>query len=137
MKREELIIASIPSELTRIEELALHIADTAKLTQEQSDNMAIVLTELVNNAIIHGNKNDPSKTVTISTTFTDEFVRVSIRDEGKSFNPDKIANPTDPENLWKESGRGIFLVRNLIDQVDFNPTDKGMEIIITEFLKKN
>ncbi|NIU01944.1 MAG: ATP-binding protein, partial [Nitrosopumilaceae archaeon] len=54
--------------------------------------------------------------------------RVFVLDEGSGFNPDELPNPTNPQNIWKEHGRGIFLVQNLIDEVDFQRTPEGMKI---------
>ncbi len=133
--REFLIISSDLKELKKIEEFSHHISRKATLTEEQSDNMAIVLTELVHNAIVHGNKMISDKKVIVKADYYPDRVQVSIKDEGAGFDPSAISNPTNPENLWKESGRGIFLVKNLIDDVQFYPTRRGMKIIITEYFK--
>ncbi|HFE64361.1 MAG TPA: ATP-binding protein [Caldithrix sp.] len=131
--RTELIIPSVTSELGKVEKLSQYISHKASFSEEQSDNLAIVLTELVNNAIVHGNKLDADKKVIVKVIFYRDRVQVSVKDEGSSFDPSTLKNPTDPENLWKENGRGIFLVRNLVDDVQFNPSQDGMEIIITEY----
>lgn len=134
--RESIVIASHTSELPKIEHFAQSISQRASLNEEQTDNMAIVLTELANNAILHGNRSDVSKKVTLVATYYKDRIQVSVKDEGNTFDPSNISNPTDPENLWKETGRGIFLVRNLIDDVQFNPTEVGMEIIVTEYFQQ-
>jgi serine/threonine-protein kinase RsbW len=58
-----------------------------------------------------------------------------IKDQGQGFNPDQIGDPLDPQNLMKESGRGIFLIKKLTDSLDFNFTDSGTEIIISKNIK--
>jgi len=129
-----LIIPSNLNELSKVEEFSYNISKRATLNEEQSDNLAIVLTELVNNAIIHGNKLISSKKVFIKAVFFKDRLEVYIKDQGKGFEPDQIANPTNPENLWKANGRGIFLVQNLIDNVEFIPSESGMGIKIVQYL---
>jgi serine/threonine-protein kinase RsbW len=131
---EILIIPSNLNELSKVERFSQKISKKATLSEEKSDNLAIVLTELVNNAIIHGNKLITGKKVFIKASLFKDRLEVIIKDQGKGFEPKQIANPTNPENLWKESGRGIFLVQNLIDAVEYIPTENGMEIKIIEYL---
>lgn len=126
----------IPSDLRHIEKVekfSQKICKKMGLSEEQSDNMAIALTELAVNAMVHGNKEDPQKKVTIQADFEEDRLRVSITDEGGGFDPGDIPNPTNPQNLWKEHGRGIFLVQNLIDEVSFSPTPEGMRITLIEY----
>jgi serine/threonine-protein kinase RsbW len=129
---EILILQSNQSELEKVENLSLHISKKASLSDEKSDNLAIALTELVNNAILHGNKSQPNKTVTIKVSYHKQHVMISVKDQGNGFDPSGLADPRDPENLWKDSGRGIFLVRNLVDKVEFKSSPEGMEIIIIQ-----
>ncbi|UCF62971.1 MAG: ATP-binding protein [bacterium] len=131
---EILVISSNQNELFKVENLSNRISKKVSLSEGKSDNLAIVLTELVNNAILHGNKSQPHKTVTITVTYFKSNVKVSVKDQGNGFNPSQLKDPRDPENLWKEGGRGIFLVKNLVDEVEFNPSKEGMEIIVTEYL---
>ena len=134
IEEEILIIPSNLSELKTIEEFSLHLSKKAALSQDQAENIAIVLTELVNNAIVHGNKLIPAKRVIVKTTYYPDRVEISVKDEGSGYDPSALNNPTKPENILRENGRGIFLVKNLIDKVDFVPSLKGMEIVITEFV---
>jgi len=128
-----LIIPSNLNELNQVVDFSKRISQKANLTQEQSDNLAIVLTELVNNAIIHGNKMISSKRVYLTSKIYSDRLEVYIRDQGSGFEPSKIENPTNPENIWKENGRGIFLVQNLIDEVEFLRSNSGMCIKIVEY----
>jgi serine/threonine-protein kinase RsbW len=130
---ELLVISSDQNELRKVENLSNRIAKKTSLSEGKSDNLAIVLTELVNNAILHGNKSQPQKKVTIQVSYFDSYVKVSVKDQGNGFDPSGLKDPRDPENIWKESGRGIFLVKNLVDKVEFNPTEEGMEIVIIEY----
>lgn len=135
--QERLVISSDFANLPKVEQFTVALCKRAKLNDDQSDNMAIAITELVNNAIIHANKQNPEKNVTIRVRYKENCVVVSIIDEGPGFNPQQVANPTDPQNLWKQNGRGLFLVRNLIDEVEINPSPEGTEIILKEYIEKN
>ncbi len=95
-------------------------------------DIAISVSELVNNAIVHGNKLLNEKAVTVGISRQDGTVRISVRDQGTGFNPDTIADPIDENNLLKEVGRGIFIVRQLMDAVDITATATGTTIIITK-----
>ena len=133
---DTLIISSDFSNLSRVEKFSRRISKKARLTEDQGANLAIALTELVNNAIIHGNKSDPSKQVVIYVQYKPDRVEVSVLDEGEGFDPDTLQNPTDPENLWKENGRGIFLVQHLIDDLIFEQTPQGLLVTMVISLRK-
>ena len=99
---EELIIPSDFKYLSVVEAFIVNLCKRAGLGEDQSDNMAIAITELVNNAIVHANKQDPHKLVTLGAYYHDNRVVVKIRDQGQGFDPNKIANPTDPLNSYQE-----------------------------------
>lgn len=134
--RDELIIASDFAHLEKVEKFIYMLCEKAKLTEDQTDNMAIAITELVNNGIIHANKHDPNKTVTLQVEYKSKCVIVAIIDQGDGFDPQEIDNPTDPENLWKQNGRGVFLVKNLIDEVEIISSPTGTKVVLTEFNSK-
>ena len=135
-KKERMYKISIPSNVTRIVEVGQfseRIADMIGFSDEERDNLAIAVTEAVNNAIIHGNKYNESKKVIVTYHLLDNGVKVSVRDEGGGFNPGNVKNPVLPDNLMKEHGRGIFIVKTLMDKVEFNFNRKGTELIITKY----
>jgi serine/threonine-protein kinase RsbW len=80
-------------------------------------DIAISVTEIVNNSIIHGNKSNPDKEVMISITKRESDIEITISDEGDGFDPDSVKNPIDDENLMREVGRGIFIAKSLMDRV--------------------
>lgn len=131
---EELVIKSDLTNLPQVEKLSQHITDKMGFNEEQAVNLAIALTELVNNAIVHGNKNDPSKKVVVHVVYTADHVQITVADEGEGFEVSEVPNPLNAQNLWKEHGRGIFLVRNLIDSVEFVPTEKGTKVVLKEYV---
>jgi serine/threonine-protein kinase RsbW len=132
-----LVLPSDSCQLKKVEEFAQNIARKASLSEDKSDNVAIVLTELVNNAILHGNKKHPEKKVKLKAKYYNDKLVLIVKDEGFGFDPTTIKNPTDPENIWRENGRGIFLVKHLIDKVEFRQTSSGMEIIVTVLINNN
>lgn len=89
-------------------------------------NILIALTEAVNNAIHHGNRQDASKQVTVGYEVEADRIVFLIRDEGPGFDHDHLPDPTDPENIEKPHGRGVFLMRALADSVEFE--DNGASV---------
>lgn len=116
--------------LEEVEAITSKIAQEVGFNESSSDDLSIVITELFNNAIHHGNKNDSNKSVNISYMIKTDHLVISVQDEGNGFMPDKIKNPLDPENLLAESGRGIYLVKMLMDDTQFDISDKGCKITI-------
>jgi serine/threonine-protein kinase RsbW len=118
-------IPSDPEYIERVEKKTEKIAKQAGLNENATDNLAIAVTEVVANAIVHGNRRDSSKKVTIEFILDERNIKVLISDEGTGFDPKDIKNPTTPENILKESGRGVFIVKALMDDVRFRFSDKG------------
>lgn len=102
--------------------------DSCGYSDDAIRKMKISLTELIVNAILHGNKRDFSKKVIMGHIVDKSKVVISIMDEGSGFNPDIIPDPTLPENLIKDCGRGLFIVRHYVDSIVFN--DKGNRVTI-------
>ena len=91
-----------------------------KVSEDLIADFGIVISELVNNAIRHGNKRDINKRVKLSLKYDKGEVTADIADQGSGFDPESIPNPIAKENLMKEIGRGVFIVRALVDKIDFN-----------------
>jgi serine/threonine-protein kinase RsbW len=109
-----------------------HLARRVGLDEDAMHWVSVAIRESVINAIKHGNRNDASKRVFVEFgTSMGEVPELSIRvrDQGEGFDPEQVANPLDPENLLKSSGRGIFLIRNFMDDVQLRRAPEGgMEI---------
>lgn len=116
--------------LEKIEAISEKIASRAGMDESASDDLSIAVTELVNNAIHHGNKDNKNKNVTVTFFPGKKQIKVSIRDEGNGFDPSSVKDPVAPENLLAESGRGIYLVKALMDDLKINITGSGTEIVI-------
>ena len=95
-------------------------------------DIAISVSEIVNNAMLHGNKSSSDKAVTIKVNRSNGSVNITVSDEGGGFDPDAIDDPLAAENLLKEVGRGIFIVRSLMDSVNIEATETGTIITISK-----
>jgi serine/threonine-protein kinase RsbW len=110
-----------------------HLARGVGLDEDSLHWVSVAIRESVINAIKHGNRSDTAKHVFVEfETATDADVpelAIRVRDQGEGFDPETVANPLDPENLLKSSGRGIFLIRNFMDDVQLRRAPEGgMEI---------
>jgi anti-sigma regulatory factor (Ser/Thr protein kinase) len=125
-----LLSESIPSQTEQIEPLVVRfLSDLGDLfvVDGHRDAIDLALREALVNAIVHGNQRDPAKRVTVEGyVLPDRQVMVVVRDEGRGFDPANLADPTTPENLERATGRGIFLIRQFMDEVQFR--DQGREI---------
>lgn len=95
-------------------------------------DIAISVSELVNNAIVHGNKFAREKKVTVNLAHGNGSLTVSVTDQGTGFDPGHVPDPLAQENLLKEVGRGIFIVRQLMDKVEITASPRGTTIAITK-----
>ncbi len=95
--------------------------------QGSEDDIELALTEALANAVVHGAKGDPSKLIECDVACDDQKgIIIVVRDPGTGFDPTKIANPCEGENLYSNHGRGIFLINQLMDEVQFHKN--GTEI---------
>jgi len=121
---------SIPSATDQVEPFVERfLANLAGLVvvDGHRDAIDLALREALVNAIVHGNKRDATKRVNVECyALPDRHVLVVVRDEGPGFDPSSIVDPTHPENLERATGRGIFLIRQFMDEVQFK--DRGREI---------
>ena len=114
-----------------------HVGREVGFDEDAVHWVGVAVRECVINAIKHGNKHDASKRVFVEfeTVFSDGVneLGIRIRDQGQGFDPESLANPLDPENLLKASGRGIFLIRNFMDEVQLQRAPQGgMEVRMTK-----
>lgn len=123
---------SNPKEIGKVEAFLRRINRRARLDDGTFDRLFVASTEAVNNGIVHGNKSDPTKKVCISCAVNSETITVRVKDEGGGFDPTTLPNPLDEQNLMKESGRGIFLIKSMMDKVNFQMTEAGaiVEMVI-------
>jgi serine/threonine-protein kinase RsbW len=123
----------IPSEkksIKAIEPIILELKHKLKLRDDRFYNILIAVTEAVNNALIHGNKLNYDKKVFITVHSDNKYITVKVRDEGCGFDPELLADPRQPENLLKESGRGVFLIKELSDNYEYVFSGQGSELVM-------
>ncbi|MFN8282974.1 MAG: ATP-binding protein [Chitinophagales bacterium] len=132
---EEIAKLKIDSRLeniSKVENLMDSLRIQFSINDEQYGNMLLASVEAVTNAIEHGNNLDAKKHVEIAAYRSDCALRVSIKDEGNGFSPDKLPDPTAPEFREQPDGRGVFLMKKLADEVNFR--DNGSCVIMKFFL---
>mgnify|MGYP003343745784 CR=1 FL=1 len=116
---EKISLSSESKSLLVLEEWINKLCDFHQISVEQYGNVLIAITEAVNNAIIHGNKNIANKKTDIEYNFENQTITFTVFDEGNGFDFNDLPDPTSPENLEKPKGRGIFLMNHLADMVNF------------------
>jgi len=117
-----------------------YIGRMAGLDEEALHWVSVAVRESVVNAIKHGNKGDQTKRVIVEfspvpPTGADAII-IRIEDQGEGFVPEEVADPLAPENILKSSGRGIFLIRNFMDETVLKKVPGGMEIKMTKKIPK-
>ncbi len=127
---------SNPKEVHKIERFLQDMSKEARLDDGTFYRLLVSSTEAVNNGIIHGNQNNPAKKVCVTCLISADSITVKVKDEGKGFDPASVPNPLDEKNLLKESGRGIFLIRSMVDKVDFELTPHGTTVVMVIDLRR-
>ena len=125
---KQLIIESDIANLTKVENAIDSLTNEIGISKDSYGKIMVAVMEAVNNAIIHGNKADLKKKVEIEFKSERGNLNVSVTDEGKGFKPGEVPDPTRPENIEEISGRGIFLMSKLADEIEFNR--KGNNVIL-------
>lgn len=115
--------------LNQVENLIDEVCTDYKINDDLYGNVLISVTEAFNNAVIHGNHKDNTKFVFLNVTKTPKNLSFEVIDEGEGFDFNNLPDPTSPENIEKLNGRGIFLMKQLSDKVEF--FDNGKKVSIT------
>ena len=131
MKTISAEVASIKKNYALIESLLQKANEEFCCNEERFKNLLIAVSELVMNAIVHGNKEQVTKKVRVTVEYDENIMRVKILDEGNGFKYDKKSKPKLPEDMMKESGRGLFIVKSLVKETDCRDTEEGTEFILT------
>ena len=130
MANQNLKFASRSENIVLVEKLIDKVCDDFQLNEDFYGNILVAVTEAVNNAIYHGNKADPTKKVNVSFIPQDgKMLKFVISDEGEGFNYDSLPDPTDPANIEKINGRGVFLMKNLADDISFSENGNTVELL--------
>jgi serine/threonine-protein kinase RsbW len=122
------IVPSDPGILPELEEYIIGIAKEINLDETKINSLALSFSEAISNCMRHGNRYDKNKTVTITVTTNENKMVISLKDEGRGFDLNSVPDPTKPENILKDSGRGIHIMRNFLDDLSYNFTPNGTEV---------
>ena len=129
---EETTELTFPSRLDSIAEAAAAAAEVARragFTDDALFGIDMAVRESVTNAVLHGNREDESKTVEVGFHNSADGLRITVRDRGEGFDPGQVADPTDPQNLLKASGRGILFMRTFMDDVRWERHPQGGMVV--------
>ena len=121
-------ITSRPESINVIERLIDDMRSEHNIHEDAYGNILVAVTEAVNNAIQHGNKYDPNKKVKITYELEEETISFTITDNGSGFDYYNLPDPTAPENIEKPTGRGVFLMKHLADQIIFSENGRMVEL---------
>jgi serine/threonine-protein kinase RsbW len=123
--------------INNAEEQASRVAAAAGFNEDDTMSIAMAVREAACNAVLHGNAYDPGKKVTLAFEQDDKNLTISVRDQGKGVDVDSLPDPLAPENLLKQSGRGIFLMRSLMDEVQIKASNTGTEVKLIKHFHGN
>lgn len=127
-------LGSTMESVGEVEAAAEKVAAEAGLDEDACFHVTMAVREAALNAVLHGNDYDPSKQITASFENNGKSLIVTIADEGRGLDPEKIPDPRAPENLLRGTGRGIFLIRSLMDEVHFRQLHPGTELTLIKHL---
>lgn len=128
----EKIEFALPSDLTLMNGVLQYLLDRVakmRLIAPENSNLFIALDEAFVNAVKHGNKNDPTKLIRVGAELSPQEASFTIEDEGEGFDVRTIPDPCDPANLFKSSGRGVLLIYNIMDEVEYNAQGNRVKMV--------
>lgn len=132
MKTIKISIPSLMENVKIIESFIDNARDKFEINDDIYGNIMISVTECITNAIIHGNKQDKTKLVHLELIMENTLLKFIIQDEGNGFDYNQLKDPTAPENIEKTGGRGIFLIKHLTDEVEFE--EEGKRTILSFYM---
>jgi serine/threonine-protein kinase RsbW len=127
-------VLELPNDLQAIEraveELVARSREAGFICDHRRLNLQVGVTEALSNAMLYGNGRDPRKRVRIEARITAESIIINVTDEGRGFDPAAVPDPTLPANLPRPGGRGLFLIRKLMDRVEFNDCGNSITMVL-------
>ena len=129
LSKKEITINSSVENLSYVEREIESVFVDFSFSQDHFGNVLIAVTEAVNNAVHYGNQEDVTKVVNIGFATQKNQLIVTIKDEGDGFDYEALPDPTDPENIEKLQGRGIFLMKHLSDSIAFSDNGSKVEMV--------
>ena len=122
-------IPSIKENVSVVESFIENVGEKTRIKEAIYGNVLVSVTEAVNNAIVHGNKEDKNKKVRLGLKQNKKSVRFIVEDEGMGFDHNTLPDPTNPKNIEKVKGRGIFLIKSLSDKTTFKQGGRVVEML--------
>jgi serine/threonine-protein kinase RsbW len=134
LRRLELTLESKPESADLAESQMTNFAANAEYTKQQCEDIGLAVRESVANAVLHGNRGDLNKKVFLTAEIQTRGLVIHVRDEGEGFSPESLPNPLISPHLHRESGRGLLLVKTLMDEVILRrAAPGGMELIMAKY----
>ena len=128
-RKEKLTLESRPENISLVERFVEEICDYYNINDTYFGNILISLTEAFNNALIHGNNNDPERKIKVVFESKPKGLSFTVSDEGAGYDPDEVPDPLDLEiDTTTESGRGLFLIRSLSDKTEVSNGGSTIEM---------
>ncbi|MBM4184689.1 MAG: ATP-binding protein [Gemmatimonadetes bacterium] len=128
------LVLELPSDVRSIEHAVQYVIGRCPRCSEEARrlnlNLRVGLTEALSNAMLYGNHRDPSKRVLLEIAFLQECIEARVTDQGNGFDPASVPDPTTPENLMRPCGRGLFLMRKLMDEVKYNDLGNQVTLVL-------
>lgn len=128
-ERIDFVVPSLISLMEGILDYLLKRVEKLGVVKPEKSNLFVALDEAFVNAVKHGNKFDMAKRVKISVEISPEKAQFTIEDEGEGFDVESIPDPRDPENLFKNSGRGVMFIYNIMDEVNYNERGNRLTMV--------
>jgi len=125
---ESITINSDIEKLKVVETLVDKLSKKLGVSDEVYGKILISTVEAVNNAILHGNKGDLNKMVTVNISADGNVLDITVTDEGEGFEYSNLPDPTDPKNIENLHGRGVFLMRRLEDSIEYNTSGNEVKM---------
>ena len=125
-------LPSRPEFLDLVQDVAVSVARLCGFAEDGQMDIGLAMREGAVNAMKHGNGLDPRLPIDVEITGSIERVTMTVRDRGPGFDPRSVPDPTLPENILKSSGRGLFLIHRLVDEVRFHRRSPGMELVLVK-----
>jgi serine/threonine-protein kinase RsbW len=132
--RRSFELSSTMESVCEIESAAEKLAEEAGLGEDERFHVTMAVREAAVNAVLHGNEYDPGRKIAVGLENTGKSLVFTIADQGNGFIPDEVPDPLAPENLMRGTGRGIFLIRQLMDEVHFRQLHPGTELTLVKHL---
>lgn len=128
------LVLELPNDLRSIEHAVEYVVERCRRCEVHASrlrlNFRVGLTEALSNAMLYGNDADPRKRVRIEVRIGPGAIRARVTDQGSGFDPERVPDPTLPDNLTRPGGRGLFLMRKLLDEVHFNERGNSVTLVL-------